>query len=159
MANYRGFSRFLGGMAGYTNEATRAGSRAARTGYRASRAASRVMTSPRGATGYLDNAGAVLNKFAGVASGKKFFVPFGLSMLGMGVMRGFTKETLGSPQGYAIMSDFMTYGQTNEVTPNRRPLGTVNQYEQYPAWRVDSNNPLEASGQLALALFATRHGR
>jgi hypothetical protein len=103
----------------------------------------------------------VASGMSNIMSKKGFYVPFFLGAAGLGFTRGFAGEVMNSPEGYAAMRDIM--GQRQQPSPFGAPLPAYNQYEtnpvSYPSWRIPTQDPLKATGELALAMFATRHGR
>lgn len=90
-----------------------------------------------------------------MATKPSFYVPFGLGSFGLGTMSGFTNALQNSPEGYAFMHDMMASGRQD---PLAQPIGVYND-TLYPPYRVPGTNSLAATGELALAMFATRHGR
>lgn len=81
----------------------------------------------------------------------------GLGLVGGAV--GFTREILEDPRANAYIADYLNQGPDDTGTP----LGYWEGSKYYPYssgyYRSHFSNDLGASGELALALFATRHGR
>jgi hypothetical protein len=144
----------FGAIRSFLNRPTRIGSRLAGAAIRAHSAASAV-----NATSLWARRGAVMN---GVARGfsniektvfNKRLAAFALTgsfLIGGGV--GFTREIVHNPTTNALLSDYMV---TNVQDERSLPLGYTSEDYYYRPPKSD----LMATGELALALFKTRHGR
>lgn len=110
-------------------------------------------------SGHVFNAGKVIDKaynpvgFMGdLVSRKALAVPALLGIAGAGFAVGFTKEVSRNPTTNAMISDYLSINSEDQTGA---PLGiTPEQYIYRPP-----RNDLAATGELALALFKTRHGR
>jgi hypothetical protein len=85
---------------------------------------------------------------------KKVAFPALVGLFGMGTLHGFTKEMIHNPTTNALLSDYLSSGKT-KADESGMPLGTTAKNYYYRP----SGNDISATGQLALAMFATRHGR
>lgn len=153
---------------------TRAGARSANLGMRGVEWGARKSFST--AAGFRDTILGKAPGILGLATQKKFIIPALALSAVVGGAQGYYGELLKDPYGQAWITSEMqrrTYDKESaKYNTYPRELGTPLGYLQYgkynnysdqasvyPTWRLPTGSPLNATGQLALAAFATRHGR
>jgi hypothetical protein len=95
------------------------------------------------------------------ATNKSFYLPFAMGAGALGVGVGFTKSMMQDPNTYAVAQQQLLINQSQRGydQPYYRlgdPLGYPESRYNYT---LNSQDPLGATGALALAAFTTRHGR
>jgi hypothetical protein len=116
--------------------------------------------------------GRAVGGFLGLSGQKKFIIPVLAGATIAGGLHGMADEAFKDPNAQAWMVGGMNrnvggfqsrYPQELGTPLGYTPYGRYNIYGDtsttYPSRSIAWNDPLKASGQLALATFATRHGR
>jgi hypothetical protein len=99
------------------------------------------------------NAGATIGR---TLDKKKFLIPFLVGSGAIGTAKGFVGGMMGDDQGYSVLQGAMPRAYTGGNYEAGLPLGYTSPDYEYTLPR---NDPLAASGMIALATFKTRHGR